>query len=469
MPQSRSTTVGRHSALGRQKAHQLRRNSSRRTMMFPGWRSACTKLSWIIIFSKARQPIAATFLRCSSSTTPTLPLLLVPRSPPPPPPPLASLSPRSDDDGSRKLSMHPPSSNVSTSTAGRTSGKTGFGNSTSATARKLLLNCSRCDASSERSTCSKSGASNWRTLSSSRSHASVGMAVVTAASAWRMAKSRVMVASTAGCRTLTASSSNPSARFSQPRIRRGRFGTRTPFWTSGCSTARCTCAMEPDATGSRSNSRKSASSGCPKASSTTARVCAKLCDGASVCSFASSLHMSFGKRSERVAAHWPHLMKAGPAKASVRRKERSHAERPTSSVSAACAVSASGRKSHRRQPARCTNAPTSSTVRANDTVRVAGGRFARCAKALGGGRRTAGVPAPGERQCAARSRDTPSRASSYTPNSGGSAAARRAAGGAAQSAAAAAAAALGPCSADCGMGICCAPPFGTLPAAGMRA
>ena len=47
-------------------------------------------------------------------------------------------------------------------------------------------------------------------------------------------------------------------------------------------------------------------------------VCARLCAGALVCSFASSEHMSGGKMSARVAAHWPHFMNAGPASSSVR-------------------------------------------------------------------------------------------------------------------------------------------------------
>ena len=47
-------------------------------------------------------------------------------------------------------------------------------------------------------------------------------------------------------------------------------------------------------------------------------VCARLCAGAFVCSFASSAHMSGGNMSARVAAHWPHFMNAGPDSSSVR-------------------------------------------------------------------------------------------------------------------------------------------------------
>lgn len=42
-------------------------------------------------------------------------------------------------------------------------------------------------------------------------------------------------------------------------------------------------------------------------------VCLKAWRGAPVCSDASTSHKSVGNMSGRVAAHWPHLMNAGPA------------------------------------------------------------------------------------------------------------------------------------------------------------
>jgi hypothetical protein len=70
----------------------------------------------------------------------------------------------------------------------------------------------------------------------------------------------------------------------------------------------------PEATGSRSNSSKSWSMRHWNAASTAATLCSGLCEGAALCSRSSCEQRSCGKRSGRVEAHWPHLMKAGPAR-----------------------------------------------------------------------------------------------------------------------------------------------------------
>ena len=76
--------------------------------------------------------------------------------------------------------------------------------------------------------------------------------------------------------------------------------------------ARLSLRHPPEATGSSSNSSNSWSIRHWKAASTAATLCSGLWEGALVCSFSSAAQRSWGKRSGRVEAHWPHLMKAGP-------------------------------------------------------------------------------------------------------------------------------------------------------------
>ena len=159
-----------------------------------------------------------------------------------------------------------------------------------------------------RSSCSLSGAPNCRTDScrftpQEPPPSAAGSAAQQAANLRISSKSREISAAAPGCRTLTATTS--------PRLAPAALAPASD------SVARCTCATDPEATGSRSNVSKTVESGPPKAASTAATDAAAACRGASDCSLRSALVTCGGNRSPRVAAHWPHLMKAGPAAASV--------------------------------------------------------------------------------------------------------------------------------------------------------
>mmetsp|Transcript_45749 Transcript_45749/g.115663 ORF Transcript_45749/g.115663 Transcript_45749/m.115663 type:complete len:328 (+) Transcript_45749:896-1879(+) len=214
----------------------------------------------------------------------------------------------------------------------------GRGNERLGQPRKLWLKRARLAASRVRSSCSFSGAPNWRMLSSTRSAARRGTALHAAASRSISSKSRAIRPSTPGWRTLIATT--------EPRGRPVRAAPPAD------SVARCTCAMEPLATGASSKLSNSSASGAPKAPSTAATEKAALCAGACVCSVSSVAHMSGGNMSGRVAAHWPHLMNAGPARCSVPPSSPIHRSRPQPSHMHGAASSARGVNSARRYSAR---------------------------------------------------------------------------------------------------------------------
>lgn len=72
-----------------------------------------------------------------------------------------------------------------------------------------------------------------------------------------------------------------------------------------------TCPMLPLARGASSRTSNSSPDGSPNARATAASVWRKACAGADAWSTSSAAVMSGGKRSWRVADHWPHLTHAG--------------------------------------------------------------------------------------------------------------------------------------------------------------
>ena len=79
------------------------------------------------------------------------------------------------------------------------------------------------------------------------------------------------------------------------------------------STARCTWAMDADATGVSQNSEKTESMESPSSASTICLTWAKGKDGTLSWSFSSSAHSSCGIISGRVPAICPNLTKDGPS------------------------------------------------------------------------------------------------------------------------------------------------------------
>mmetsp|Transcript_16635 Transcript_16635/g.49758 ORF Transcript_16635/g.49758 Transcript_16635/m.49758 type:complete len:289 (+) Transcript_16635:677-1543(+) len=152
------------------------------------------------------------------------------------------------------------------------------------------------------------------------------------------AKSREMARPTPGCLTLTAT----------------WVPAGSPVWEApwGDRRARCTCPMLPLARGSRSKDMNRSSTGAPSEVATAASVCLYACAGAALCRCASSWQKSGGNTSARVAAHWPHLMKAGPATSSVFLNTNSQSGRQTWCCRASDAVSATGENSIVRNSSR---------------------------------------------------------------------------------------------------------------------
>ena len=126
-------------------------------------------------------------------------------------------------------------------------------------------------------------------------------------------KSRVISLAAPGCRILTATTVSGS--------------TPAAFAPAAESVALWTWATDPEATGSLSKESKTVDRGPPNAASTAATDASAECLGASDCSLRRAFVTCGGKRSPRVAAHWPHLMKAGPAAASVEARRELHASR----------------------------------------------------------------------------------------------------------------------------------------------
>ena len=146
---------------------------------------------------------------------------------------------------------------------------------------------------------------------------------------------RYLLNSSTTSRGLRRRASAPPTRSIQPAIQRIRLvsfsitgsksgrntltatSRRTP-WRS-ISAAKCTCATEALATGSRSNCTNRLSSGLPKARSMVAIATSAGKGGTRSCSLVSSAAMSGGSRSRRVESTWPNLTKSGPSFSSAMR------------------------------------------------------------------------------------------------------------------------------------------------------
>mmetsp|Transcript_15699 Transcript_15699/g.44046 ORF Transcript_15699/g.44046 Transcript_15699/m.44046 type:complete len:348 (+) Transcript_15699:1503-2546(+) len=186
------------------------------------------------------------------------------------------------------LDTSSPGSNVSMSTASEA--KITAGKATSFHLPKFHANRFRCSASMSSLVCATIVPENCET-DAFRPLRPKTLARMSATPRMRM-KSVTICLTTLGCLTLTATS--------RPRY-----------------LARCTCAMEPDASGCRSNDSKHSSSGFPpSASSTAALVWLKRCRGAWEWSRESAAHRLVGNTSGLHDAHCPHLMNAVPALAS---------------------------------------------------------------------------------------------------------------------------------------------------------
>mmetsp|Transcript_9198 Transcript_9198/g.27993 ORF Transcript_9198/g.27993 Transcript_9198/m.27993 type:complete len:578 (-) Transcript_9198:592-2325(-) len=279
--------------------------------------------------------------------------------------------------------MRLPSSNVSTSTSGATSGYSGRGKRTSDQRRKLWLKRVRWRASTDRSSCSLSGPPNCRIDSSSRRSATPGSRPAVAAARCISTKSRCIVELTPGWRTFTATS-----------VPRAHPVSAAPC---GDSHARCTCAMDPLATGAASNASKSgAPPACTaSASPTTASDSAPSWLGAPDCSRSKREHRSRGKRSGRLLDHCAHLINAGPACSIVHSSRSIHAARPASaprpSQKTAGAVSMTGVNSSARY------SPRNHTAISSASAASTGGSGSQKCRP---GQRRAGEPALRCARCA---------------------------------------------------------------------
>ena len=102
---------------------------------------------------------------------------------------------------------------------------------------------------------------------------------------------------------------------------RSTFTATSRVWPSrSVSVAKCTCAMEALATGSRSKRVKMAPSGRPKAFSMMATASSGAKGGTRSCSKASSSATSGGSKSRRVESTWPNFTKIGPSRSSAMRR-----------------------------------------------------------------------------------------------------------------------------------------------------
>jgi hypothetical protein len=93
--------------------------------------------------------------------------------------------------------------------------------------------------------------------------------------------------------------------------------TLTASAVPSASRARCTCATEPAASGSRSKAQKMVSGGAPRSSVNWEWICANAAGAARSCSFSNCAIHSGANRSTRVARIWPSLTKVGPRSCSA--------------------------------------------------------------------------------------------------------------------------------------------------------
>mmetsp|Transcript_52623 Transcript_52623/g.132345 ORF Transcript_52623/g.132345 Transcript_52623/m.132345 type:complete len:228 (-) Transcript_52623:565-1248(-) len=227
--------------------------------------------------------------------------------------------------------MGVPSSNVSMSTEECTNESTGLGKVTFGTVMKFSLKRSRLAASSVRSTCMARPFANSSTFTGMSIHSNMGMQLILLEIQYRIIMSSQIWSTTHGWRTFTATSNfgqsassrallassgatrpRPQwytlriARDSHPdflSVRRWRKEYGRVATTLGCSVARYTCAMLPDAIGTFSTCTNSSSISMPKAVLITSEVTSYVCSGARLFNSDSSSHISAGNRSCLVLSH----------------------------------------------------------------------------------------------------------------------------------------------------------------------
>ena len=188
-----------------------------------------------------------------------------------------------------------------------------------------------CSASMSSRVCATIVVLNCATLAFRLSHRSP-IKHENSAAARISAKSTTMRRTTAGWRTLTATSRPPG------------------------SVARCSCAIEPLANGFGSKASNASASGAPHAASTSRLVWPKPWVGACEWRRESAAHSRSGKMSGRHDAHWPHLMNAVPAVASADVSIGNHTRlRKNGHGHARSAVSSTGRKTTRSTRARASS------------------------------------------------------------------------------------------------------------------
>ena len=110
--------------------------------------------------------------------------------------------------------------------------------------------------------------------------------------------------------------------FSMARSMLGRStltATSRPAWRPSRKIAKWTWAIDALATGTRSKSLKTASSGLPNARSMVATATSLEKGGTRSCKWVNSSAMSGGNRSRRVDNTWPNLTKMGPSCSSASR------------------------------------------------------------------------------------------------------------------------------------------------------
>mmetsp|Transcript_19800 Transcript_19800/g.66583 ORF Transcript_19800/g.66583 Transcript_19800/m.66583 type:complete len:305 (+) Transcript_19800:555-1469(+) len=235
------------------------------TRMFPGCRSACTKLSMNIILAMEFMPsLESSFLQSASHASESM-----------------------------KCAMGVPSSKVSMSTRWDERESTGPGITIVSSSRKLCPRRRRLCASTRRSSWRNICLAKSSTNSGSESQWSAGTRPRRRARDRRMSMSTKTVPCTPGCSTFTA--------------------TSRPSGPAPLSRPRYTCAMHPEPI-TRGSSARSSSQSAPSSRASTRRVAAHGCGKTLSWSCSKVAQKRSGKRSLRLLAHWASLMKAGPAR-----------------------------------------------------------------------------------------------------------------------------------------------------------